>query len=348
MKHDIVFFVIIGDSDRFDTTKGSIFAAPNNGSLLLLNTNNVSSYHQEMALARNRTACDFQCDDAFYGLRARDSLKERFFVLDQMLERTVSVSFYGYVEDCHGGTTVVSFPGAYTAEWAMLVERSQKLQESTRKAQQEEEEERDMIDVMFRPKETTRKAHDGAETVDPNMFSAGSTSCVFLPPGSRLFGLHSPNTVDEEAKEYGHCWCVALYGAKAEFGCRWFACWKEQLDKARQANHQLIVVFKAGQSGEGAESDWPPKLACNETNRGLPGLGVSQRGEVAFMRKLGLSLQHVDINEFRRRLLGELEAELETLRRTGNAEAEEVAMQVQELKLQLELNALTDQEVRDT
>ena len=234
-------------------------------------------------------------------------------------ERRVSVSFYGYVADRHGDTTVVSFPGAYTAEWAMLVARSHKLQEATRKTQ------------------------NGAETMDPKLFRAGSTSCVFLPPGSRLFGLHSPNMVDEEAKKHGDCWCVGLYGAKAEFGCRWFECWKEQLDKAKTAKHQLIVVFKAGEAGQGAESAWPPKLACNDTNRGLPGLGVSQRGEVAFMKMLGLSLQHIDINEFRRRLLAELEAELEAHRRAGNPEAEEVAMEIQELKLQLELNDLKDE-----
>ena len=189
-------------------------------------------------------------------------------------------SFHGCVSFELGTTniTVVSFPGAYTQEWNMLVDLSRKL--AARRQQGQE----------------------------PGACAAGSTCCVFLPPGSGLFGLHSANTLDEDKKE--ECWCVSLYGSQEEFGCRWFQVWKEHLEKAQEKGHKLIVVFKEDQRGDGADAAWPPKIACNETNRGLPGLGVSQRGEVAFMRQLGLELHYEDINDFRRRLLRELEAEL--------------------------------------
>ena len=181
-------------------------------------------------------------------------------------------SFYGFVGKHDGtkGKTVVSFPGAYHADWDMLVARSDKLKAAT---------------------ETSQNA---------GQYSCGSTCCVFLPPGSGLFGLHSPNTVDEEAKKHSECWCSALYGAKQEFGCRWFYCWLQQLEQAVERGHELVVVFKANQTGEGTSESWPPKLACTAANQGLPGLGVSQRREVAWILRNGNTISQEDIIQFRR------------------------------------------------
>ena len=224
------------------------------------------------------------------------------------------VSFYGHVHPHRGRcrVTVVSFCGAYTEDWAMLVDRAYKLQE----------------------------AAEGLE----DAYSAGSTACVFLPPGSSLFGLHAPNTEDEDAKKRNECWCFALYGALQEFGCRWFAEWCKQMLKAVENGHTLVVVFKASQKGEGMDVEWPPRIACTAANRGLPGLGVSQRGEVAYMKKLGsklgFTLEMEDIHEFRQRFLGELKAEQSVRAERGEAEQDELNLQVEQLELELQLKDL--------
>ena len=192
-------------------------------------------------------------------------------------------SFVGFVsaESTTDIKTIVSFPGIYEADWGMLVESSTKLQ----------------------------GGEDGYQAV-------GSTACVFLPKGSSHFADHAKNVDDPQQP----CWCMSLYGSEADFGCKWFEEWRKQLEKAVEKNHTLVVVFKAGDTPQGPDDDstewmtkykWPPKLKCNEANKGMPELGVSQRGEVAYLKKCLDNMQPgqrnrvlvEDILNFRKRLL---------------------------------------------
>ena len=219
-------------------------------------------------------------------------------------------SFFGHVARTNAITTVVSFPGVYTSEWAMLVERSGKLRDAEKKSK----------DASGEP------------------YHLGSTSCVFLPPGSTLFGLHErdPDSTD------GSCWCQALYGDRQEFGCRWFSEWLKQLDKALERSHKLMVVFKAGDKSKGIKDlKWPPAIACTDANRNLEGLGVSQRGEVAFMmHKKGVALEHEDIQDFRKRLLAEIEVEIGQLGVPTCAQNHELDLEANEMRLRIKLEDL--------
>ncbi|CAE7684849.1 klhl3 [Symbiodinium sp. CCMP2592] len=170
-----------------------------------------------------------------------------------------SAPFIGHVANERGTdiNTIVSFPGVYEAEWQMLVESSAREQ------------------ISGQRRET------------------GSTACVFLPQGSPYFGQHSHDTSDPNSEER-NCWCHNLYGREEEFGCRWFEEWRKQLEKAIDRDHSLVVVTKALEDvAQGTDEPdpaalayqrpWPPRLRCTPANRDLPHLGVSQRGEVAYV-----------------------------------------------------------------
>ena len=249
-------------------------------------------------------------------------------------------SFYGHVAWTAGATTVVSFPGAYTSEWGMLVERSQKLKEV--KVELEEKIVKRVgptpthgnKDVRLR-EQMNEDERANAKTVE-DKYRMGSTCCVFLPKGSPLFGCHA---LDPESQEK-NCWCSSLYGGRTEFGCKWFQKWLEQLKLAMQRRHRLVVVFKAGEKDRGTSVQWPPKIECTEENKQLEGLGVSQRGEVAYiqreLQKEGLqgypALEYWDIQEFRQSLLKEIQRESEGL----NSPDEQLQLEAKEIYLRLE------------
>ena len=192
------------------------------------------------------------------------------------------VSFFGAVSPRKGKhiRTIVSFPGIYAKDWACLVRRSKK---------------RVSFDSL---------AKDGANS----RYEAGGTSCVFLPPGSNLFGGHKHPEGDPE------CWCFKLYGEKADFGCQWFHEWMLRLEQAQKNEHTLVVVYKIGTKGHGKdELKWPPRIANTPEEKSKPGLGISQRGEVAWMLHKNISFVEEDVGEFRERLRQDLQREIKEL-----------------------------------
>ena len=58
-----------------------------------------------------------------------------------------------------------------------------------------------------------------------------SAAVVFLPEGSKDFGSH--DTIPEEERLQGSCWCVPLYGEKKPWGCRWWTKWIANIESAR-------------------------------------------------------------------------------------------------------------------
>ncbi|CAE7456184.1 Klhl1 [Symbiodinium sp. CCMP2592] len=193
-------------------------------------------------------------------------------------------AFHGSVSSREGPEikTVVSFPGQYQEDWYCLVRRSVKR-------------------IAFEAEDPDRPcAH----------YLSGSTACVFLPQGSKLYGGHMPN----EDGTPSSCWCQDLYDKKQSFGCRWFEEWRLRVQLAVERKHTLMVVYKAGQKGVGREGlTWPPRIECSAARRGDAGLGVSQRGEVAWLLRHGISFEEEDIHEYRRRLAADIKLELKEL-----------------------------------
>ncbi|CAE7335694.1 KLHL4 [Symbiodinium sp. CCMP2456] len=193
-------------------------------------------------------------------------------------------AFHGAVSSKEGPEvkTVVSFPGQYQEDWQCLVRRSVK-----------------------------RSAFEAEDSEQPCAhYLSGSTACVFLPKGSKLYGGHEPNQDGTSSS----CWCQDLYDKKQPFGCRWFEEWRLRVATAVDRKHTLVVVYKAAQKGVGREGlAWPPQIECSETRRGDAGLGVSQRGEVAWLLRHGISFEEEDILDYRRRLAADIKLELREL-----------------------------------
>ena len=76
-----------------------------------------------------------------------------------------------------------------------------------------------------------------------------SAAVVFLPEGTRQFGIHDTIPASQGLK--GECWCIQLYGEKKKWGCRWWSKWMENVEKAQQSGQELHVYFFAGMCGRG-------------------------------------------------------------------------------------------------
>ena len=76
-----------------------------------------------------------------------------------------------------------------------------------------------------------------------------SAAVVFLPEGSRLFGVHDPIPLAEALE--GDCWCIPLYGEKKPWGCRWWTLWVQNIEEAVQHGHELMVYFFEKKQGQG-------------------------------------------------------------------------------------------------
>lgn len=151
-----------------------------------------------------------------------------------------------------GIDAIVSFPGLFQEEWNEIVATA-----------------------------------DLVKRLDPDR-AFFSTACIFLPDGDENFGKHIDNDVDEDGK----CFCFKLYGERKEWGCKWFGIWRNQLLEILRRGQLPVVVYKAGQVGQGDQADWDDFPIPFTTSR--PGLGGSQAGEVAllkmYLRKRGFRL----------------------------------------------------------
>ncbi|CAE7561004.1 unnamed protein product [Symbiodinium sp. CCMP2592] len=76
-----------------------------------------------------------------------------------------------------------------------------------------------------------------------------SAAVVFLPEGTKEFGKHS-NIPNSEGL-VGDCWCTPLYGEQKPWGCRWWALWIENVEKAVQCGAELHVYFFQQACGQG-------------------------------------------------------------------------------------------------
>ena len=76
-----------------------------------------------------------------------------------------------------------------------------------------------------------------------------SAAVVFLPEGSRHFGIHDPIPTAEKLP--GDCWCTPLYGEKKRWGCRWWTHWIQNIEEAVEKGAELQVYFFDKMKGKG-------------------------------------------------------------------------------------------------
>jgi hypothetical protein len=100
-------------------------------------------------------------------------------------------------------------------------------------------------------------------------FDQTSIACVFLPVGSKRFGMHAPSDGGTEgwwphskSNQNRQCHCHAIYGEPKQWGCVWFELWCEKVRQAHKLNKKLQVYYFCGQKGQG-KVRWEdcPKLA---------------------------------------------------------------------------------------
>ncbi|CAE7404024.1 unnamed protein product [Symbiodinium natans] len=83
-----------------------------------------------------------------------------------------------------------------------------------------------------------------------------SAAVVFLPEGSKHFGLHDPIPQEELQDLQGECWCIPLYGEKKPWGCRWWSKWIANIELAVKQNATLDVYYFNGKKGLGKVKDF--------------------------------------------------------------------------------------------
>ena len=206
-------------------------------------------------------------------------------------ERKFIQDFQGnVVGGCRGQACYVSFPGQYADKWEALVN---KVHDS------EGAEWSNM---------TSRAAGYSGGIVDPNAFKS---ACVFLQPGGRSGYGHHCYDVGQPAGHHTYitretsvtmpgkkCYCHFIYGAQKPWGCNWFNVWCGNVGYAKEQGMVPHVVYWEGQVGQGDNLEWD-QLASGAARAG-PGLGASQKAEVAYLKKIGWwnSVKKVDVGTF--------------------------------------------------
>ena len=76
-----------------------------------------------------------------------------------------------------------------------------------------------------------------------------SAAVVFLPKGSRHFGIH--DKIPTAEKLLGDCWCTPLYGEQKPWGCRWWTHWIQNIEEAVKKGAELEVYFFRNMKGKG-------------------------------------------------------------------------------------------------
>jgi len=124
-----------------------------------------------------------------------------------------------------------------------------------------------------------------------------STACVFLPNDDPK-GRHGQHTEDPERN--GRCYCHGLYGSPKPWGCRWFHDWLANVNAAVRLQLELVVVFFPGKVDCGVV-EWEDLAVAGDDLWAKPGgLGGSQKGEVAWLRKHGHAYRSMDTGELSR------------------------------------------------
>lgn len=132
-----------------------------------------------------------------------------------------------------------------------------------------------------------------------------STACVFLTTEEEGLGRHTTNP------ETDRCWCFDLYGTEQPWGCHWFTEWCHLVHEAQGKGQMPVVFYQRGHLARvGAENTSFPAIEHVEGEltwaeirnhtfaqlKHMPGLGASQKGEVAYLKKHGIAFMRIDVS----------------------------------------------------
>ena len=185
---------------------------------------------------------------------------------------STKISYHGHILKTEGSDCIVSFPGKYADGWRECVEAS---------------------------------SHDM------------SVACVFLCDQQDGFGKHAADPEDPNK-----CLCHKLYGVNRRdekrqkayqlygyaskesyeesgrvpiWGCLWFEKWRNNVELAVKRKQRLVAYFFEHQVGEGLD-DWHD--LCRSDLWDGRGIGGSQKGELAFLKKMGYDFEMQDVADF--------------------------------------------------
>eukprot|EP00438_Fugacium_kawagutii_P018131 Skav231594 [mRNA] locus=scaffold232:256741:258102:+ [translate_table: standard] len=179
---------------------------------------------------------------------------------------STKISYHGQVKTEPGVECIVSFPGRYPEGWLECVQGSHDMSVAC---------------VFLCGKEDGLGEH----AVDPE----DGTQCLC----HKIYGLSPPR----EYKQYGYddqetC---EKSGGRPSWGCLWFQRWRNNVELAVARKQKLIVYFFKDQVGQGlVKWDDLPRAELWDGK----GLGGSQKGEVAFLQKMGYEFEQRDVGIF--------------------------------------------------
>lgn len=188
---------------------------------------------------------------------------------------STKISYHGHILETEGSDCIVSFPGKYAEGWRECVEAST----------------HDMgVACVFLCDEQDGFGKHAADPEDPN-------KCLC----HKLYGVD--RTDEQHRKAY------QLYGYPNEesykasgkvpiWGCLWFEKWRNNVELAVKRKQRLVAYFFEEQVGEGLV-DWHD--LCRSDLWDGRGIGGSQKGELAFLKKMGYDFEMQDVADFLRK-----------------------------------------------
>ena len=188
------------------------------------------------------------------------------FTMQSALLSSTKISYPGHIKQEEGAECIVSFPGRYPDGWLECVQGSHDMSVAC---------------VFLCGKEDGLGEH----AVDPE----DGAKCYC----HKIYGLSPPR----EYAEYGYNDPKSCEenGGRPLWGCHWFKRWRENVELAVQWKQKLIVYFFAGEVGQGLVK-WE-ELPTAKLWDGK-GLGGSQKGEVAYLKKMGYDFEMRDVGPF--------------------------------------------------
>ena len=206
------------------------------------------------------------------------------FTSGSALLSSTKISYHGLIKDAEGVECIVSFPGRYPEGWLECVEGSHDMSVACVFLCDKDDGLGDHA-----PEDDCQKCYckDIYGLCPPGAVPAKETMDCRNFEG---FGYKDKEKTPEENKE--EC---DRNGGRPKWGCAWFQKWRKNVETAVSRKQKLIVYFFPGQVGQG-RVDWEdlPKAQLWD---GI-GLGGSQKGEVAYLDKMGYPYEMRDVSKF--------------------------------------------------
>ena len=188
---------------------------------------------------------------------------------------STKISYHGHILETEGSDCIVSFPGKYAEGWRECTEASTHNMG---------------VACVFLCDQQDGLGEHAADPEDPN-------KCLC----HKLYGVNRSNEAHRKAYQLYGYHSEASYDASGRvpsWGCLWFEKWRNNVELAVKRKQRLVAYFFEDQVGEGLV-DWHD-LPQSDLWDGR-GIGGSQKGELAFLKKMGYDFEMQDVADFVRK-----------------------------------------------